>query len=72
MKSILPLIELTDYEDGGRILLLPSEVLCIRELAPFSEDGQEEGRRTRIDTSTGMLLVRETVEEILGLCQVAD
>jgi hypothetical protein len=58
-------LTLTDYETGLPVYVDTDRIAGIRQLAAFSDNliCQEEGERTRIDTTYGdILLVRESAD----------
>ena len=68
------MIKLTQWESGKPVYISPDHIHAIRELPakvhePLSDDDspRELGQRTRIDTTTDCVLVRESAEEIAKL-----
>ena len=68
-------IQLTDWETERPVFVRPSAVLVVRQLAAqvFDSYGStthpphECGERTRIDTETDCMLVRESANEIMEM-----
>lgn len=75
----MTMIKLTDWESGLPVYLDPTHIKQIRQLPakicnPLDEDDppQELGGRTRIDTLSDLLLVRETAEEIVAMINASN
>lgn len=70
------LIHLTDWETGSDVYVDPAVIVGMQWIAakvyePFGDDDipRELGARTRIDTKSNLLLVRETPAEIIALAK---
>lgn len=61
------MLELTEWETGEAVFVLPSAIRSVRQLRAEQCDGQELGRRTRIDTATDMFLVKEDAKEVMDM-----
>ncbi len=71
-------LKLHDYETGKAVRVHPDAIRSMRRLEAITPGGrwgrislQEEDERTRIDTATDCILVRETVEEIERMIESA-
>lgn len=65
------MLELTDYDTGEPVYVVAAAILSMRQLTAeqYEDDDepQEVGRRTRIDTSSDMFLVREDAKGIKAM-----
>lgn len=65
------MIRLTEWETGEPVFIAPSVIVAIQQLqssvSQIGESFQELGRRTRIDTTMNIILVKEDAERVVEL-----